>query len=65
MDFIRFSEHLLKRIRERQDVLKTTLASGNAQDFDQYRHIVGQISGLNFVEQEIVALHAKMEDVDD
>ena len=65
MDFIRFSEHLLKRIRERQEVLKTTLASGNAQDFDQYRHIVGQISGLNFVEQEIVALHAKMEDVDD
>jgi hypothetical protein len=65
MDFIRFSEHLLKQIRERQEVLKTTLASGNAQDFDQYRHIVGQISGLNFVEQEIVALHAKMEDVDD
>jgi len=65
MDFIRFSEHLLKQIRERQEVLKTTLASGNAQDFDQYRHIVGQISGLNFVEQEIVALHAKMEEVDD
>ena len=65
MDFIRFSEHLLKRIRERQDVLKTTLASGNAQDFDQYRYMVGQISGLNFAEQEIVALHATTEEVDD
>ena len=64
MDFIRFSEHLLKQIRERQEVLKTTLASGNAQDFDQYRFIVGQISGLNFAEQELVALNATTEEDD-
>ena len=64
MDFIRFSEHLLKRIRERQEVLKTTLASGNAQDFDQYRFIVGQISGLSFAEREIVSLNAETEEDD-
>ena len=64
MDFIRFSEHLLKRVRERQEVLKTTLASGNAQDFDQYRYIGGQISGRNFAEQELVALHATPEEDD-
>jgi predicted component of type VI protein secretion system len=64
MDFIRFSEHLLKRIRERQEVLKTTLASGNAQDFDQYRFMVGQISGLSFAEREIVALNAETEEND-
>jgi len=62
MDFIRFSEHLLKQIRERQDVLKTTLASGNAQDFDQYRFMVGQISGLSFAEREIIALHEELND---
>ena len=64
MDFIRFSEHLLKRIRERQEVLKTTLASGNAQDFDQYRFMVGQISGLSFAEREIVSLNAETEEND-
>jgi len=64
MDFIRFSEHLLKQIRERQEVLKTTLASGNAQDFDQYRFIVGQISGLSFAEREIVSLNAETEEDD-
>ena len=64
MDFIRFSEHLLKRVRERQEVLKTTLASGNAQDFDQYRFIVGQISGLSFAEREIVSLNAETEEDD-
>ena len=64
MDFIRFSEHLLKRIRERLEVLKTTLASGNAQDFDQYRFIVGQISGLSFAEREIVSLNAETEEDD-
>ena len=64
MDFIRFSEHLLKQIRERQEVLKTTLASGNAQDFDQYRFMVGQISGLSFAEREIVSLNAETEEDD-
>jgi len=64
MDFIRFSEHLLKQIRERQEVLKTTLASGNAQDFDQYRFMVGQISGLSFAEREIVSLNAETEEND-
>ena len=54
----------MKQIRERQEVLKTTLASGNAQDFDQYRFIVGQISGLSFAEREIVSLNAETEEDD-
>jgi len=64
MDPIRFSEHLLKQIRDRQKVLMTTLASGNAQDFDQYRFMVGQISGLSFAEREIVSLNAETEEND-
>ena len=52
MDYIKFSEHLLRKVRERQ------------QELSQVR-VVGEISGLNFAEQEIVNLHSKMEEIDD
>ena len=58
MDFIKYSEFLLKRFVSAKR-LTHTLASGSAQDFAQYQRIVGEISGLNFTEQEIVNLHSK------
>ena len=65
MDFIKYSEYLLRKLRERQDDLAQTLATGGAQDFVQYQRIVGEISGLNFAEQEITTLHGNMEDLND
>ena len=65
MDFIQYSEHLLRKLRERQADLKESLATGSAQDFVQYQRIVGEISGLNFAEQEITTLHGRLEDVED
>ena len=65
MDFIKYSEYLLRKLRERQDDLAQTLATGGAQDFVQYQRIVGEISWLNFAEQEITALHGRLEDVED
>ena len=65
MDFIKTSEHLLRKLRERQYDLSQSLASGSANDYVQYQRIVGEISGLNFAEQEITALHGRMEDVED
>tara|TARA_R100000781_G_scaffold108832_1_gene73546 strand:+ start:201 stop:401 length:201 start_codon:yes stop_codon:yes gene_type:complete len=65
MDFIKTSELLLRKLRERQHELSQTLASGSAQDYVQYQRIVGEISGLNFAEQEITTLLGRMEDIDD
>jgi hypothetical protein len=65
MDFLKYSEYLLRKLRERQDDLAQTLATGGAQEFVQYQRIVGEISGLNFAEQEITALHGRLEDVED
>ena len=44
MDFIKYSEFLLRKLRERQQDLTQTLAAGGAQDFVQYQRIVGEIS---------------------
>lgn len=65
MDFLKYSEYLLRRIRERQETLSRTLSTGSAQDYAQYQRLVGEISGLNFTEQEIVNLHANLEDDND
>ena len=65
MDFIKYSEFLLRKFRERQNDLTQSLAAGGAQDYVQYQRIVGEISGLNFAEQEKPALHGRMEDVED
>ena len=50
MDFIKYSEFLLRKFRERQEDLMQSLAAGGAQDYVQYQRIVGEISGLNFAE---------------
>ena len=65
MDFIKNSEHLLRKLRERQNDLSQSLASGSANAYVQYQRIVGEISGLNFAEQEITTLLGRMEDIDD
>jgi|TARA_R100001530_G_scaffold55011_1_gene40451 hypothetical protein len=65
MDYIVATEHLLRKIRERKEALSQTLASGSIEDFEQYQRIVGEIAGLNFVEQEIQTLHSNMEDAHD
>jgi len=65
MDFIKTSEHLLRKLRERQHDLSQSLASGGANDYVQYQRIVGEITGLNFAEQEITTLLGRMEDIDD
>ncbi len=65
MDYIVATEHLLRKIRERKEALSQTLATGSIEDFEQYQRIVGEIAGLNFVEQEIQTLHSNMEDAYD
>ena len=59
------TEYLLRKVRERREALSQTLAVGGVEDFYQYQKIVGQIAGLNFIEQEIQDLHSNMEDVND
>ena len=59
------TEYLLRKVRERREALSQTLAVGGVEDFNQYQKIVGQIAGLNFIEQEIQDLHSNLEDVND
>ena len=65
MDWLTATEFLLKQSRKRQEELKNTLSVGGVRNFDQYQRIVGEISGLNFIENEIIGLHKRMETPDE
>jgi len=53
-----------KKIRERLNELADVLANGAAQDFGEYKYIVGQIHGLALAERDILDLE-KLTDQED
>ena len=60
MDWLETTEFLLKQYRKRRTELSEVLAAGGAADHEQYQRIVGEISGLDFAEREILDLHKRM-----
>ena len=60
MDWLETTEFLLKQHRKRKAELSDMLAAGSAADYEQYQRIVGEISGLDFAEREILDLHKRM-----
>ena len=65
MDWLTATEFLLKQSRKRQEELKNMLSVGGIRNFEQYQRIVGELSGLNFIENEIIGLHKRMETPDE
>jgi len=45
-----------KKIRERLNELADILADGGANDFNEYKYLVGQIHGMALVERDILDL---------
>jgi|TARA_Y100000356_G_scaffold52207_1_gene41975 hypothetical protein len=56
MDSEQYAEELRKTIRKLMNELTDNVALGNAQSFDQYQRMVGQIEGLAIAEREIISL---------
>ena len=61
MDGLQVTEYLLKEIRERKQSLSEKLTYGGVQDWDQYKQLVGEVSGLTYVENEITDLLKRWE----
>ena len=56
MDSEQYAEELRKTIRKLMNELTDNVALGNAQSFDQYQRMGGQIEGLAIAEREIISL---------
>jgi hypothetical protein len=65
MELLHLSEYLLKTIADRRQRITEALADGSAKSFDEYQHLVGQIRGVTYVEDEIKAAIKGIELSDD
>jgi Tfp pilus assembly pilus retraction ATPase PilT len=64
MDIITLSDKIRKTIRDKREQLTELITSGSAKDMEQYRHLIGQLDALNFIEQELSNLLEKQENDD-
>mgnify|MGYP003633815770 CR=1 FL=1 len=62
MDVVQFAQALYKVMRERENDLCTQLANGAAQNFEQYRNMVGELQGVAFAMEEMKTLLEKSEE---
>jgi hypothetical protein len=62
MDVVQFSQALYKAMREREIDLRDQLANGAAQNYEQYRSMVGELQGIAFTIDEIKTLLETTED---
>lgn len=57
-----FARVLRAQYREEIDSIKDHLARGAAENFDEYKRLVGQIQGLAAAEERLTALAKKADD---
>lgn len=62
MDVVQFSQALYKVLRQRENDLRDQLANGIAQNYEQYRSMVGELQGVATAIDEIKTLLEKTED---
>ena len=62
MDIVQFSQALYKVLRQRENDLRDQLANGIAQNYEQYRSMVGELQGVATAIDEMKTLLEKTED---
>ena len=64
MDIITLSDKIRRILRDKKTQINDIVTSGSAKDMEQYRHLIGQLDALNFIEQELSDLLEKQENDD-
>jgi len=62
MDIVQFSQALYKVLRQRENDLREQLANGVAQNYEQYRSMVGELQGVATAINEMKTLLEKSEE---
>jgi|TARA_R100001082_G_scaffold40508_1_gene21449 hypothetical protein len=65
MDYILLTQHIQKVIRERKSVVREVLENNGVNSMEQYRELMGELNGLNYVSQELTGLLEKQELLDE
>ena len=59
------AQFILKLVRDRKENIVDVLVNNEVKDMEHYRQLMGNIDGLQYVEQELKSLLEKQELIDD
>ena len=65
MDYIVLVQHIQKTIRDRKTVVLNVLENNGISSMEQYRELMGELNGLNYISQELTGLLEKQEHLDE
>ena len=65
MDGLQLLEHVIKIVRDRQQIVGEQLTGGSVPDFAVFRHLRGRYEELAVVESELRALRKKVAEADE
>ena len=65
MDYIVLVQHIQKTIRDRKTVVLNVLENNGISSMKQYRELMGELNGLNYISQELTGLLEKQELLDE
>ena len=66
MDVADFAKHVYNILLRREEQIAEILTSGGVQNFEQYQRLVGEVQGLVYAKEEVIALLEKnIEDAED
>ena len=65
MDQIYFAEAVFRIVRDRRQAVQDLLIYDNVKNMEQYRELMGNLTALNHVEQELKGLLEKQEQSDE
>ena len=65
MDYIVLVKHIQKTIRQRKIIISEVLENNGINSMEQYRELMGELNGLNYVSQELTGLLEKQELLDE
>ena len=65
MDYIVLVQHIQKIVRNRKSIISDVLENNGISSMEQYRELMGELNGLNYVTQELTGLLEKKELLDE
>tara|TARA_B100000035_G_C20958142_1_gene535193 strand:+ start:929 stop:1126 length:198 start_codon:yes stop_codon:yes gene_type:complete len=65
VDSLQLAQFIQKTIKERRFQVLELLENNGVKSMEQYQNLMGEISALNFVLQELTGLLEKQEHLDD
>lgn len=65
MTEINLAQFILKVVRDKKEQISELLVGNGVKDMEHYRQLMGNLDGLEYVEQELKSLLDKQERIDD